>query len=220
MLLEKHAVPVTAARDSFYHVVQKLIPSYLRSAPNWNYFNLNIGDAEWYEFYDFVQTLCSSLKDYELDEAITALFAQHGIGWKVLYGQIETRGDVAFEQSVYNARDALKQAGRSTAASELEEAMADLSRRPIADARGAIIRSVGAVEALAKDLKKDSKATLGQLIKQLGLPKPLDNAAAQLWGYASEQARHVTEGQDPGDLEAAFVVQVCAAFISYLTESD
>ena len=131
VLLEKHEVPVTVARDAFYQVVEKVMPNYLRLVPNWEFLNGSVQLAEWYEFYDFVETLCSNLKDYELEESITALFAQHGIGWKVLYGQIETRGDAAFEQSVHTARDALKQAGRSTAASELEEAMADLSRRPM-----------------------------------------------------------------------------------------
>ena len=220
VLLSKHGVPVNIVRDSFYHVVQKFMPSYLVNRPRYEHLNLRIDDAEWYEFYDFVETLCSNLKDYSLEEEITALFAQHGIGWKILYGQMETRGDEPFEKSVFGARDALKCAGSSTAASELEEAIADLSRRPNPDARGAIVRAVGAVEALAKDLKKDSKATLGQLIKQLGLPKPLDSAAAQLWGYASDQARHVTEGQEPDRLEAAFVVQVCAAFISYLSKNN
>jgi hypothetical protein len=81
-----------------------------------------------------------------------------------------------------------------------------LSRRPKPDARGAIVRVVGALEALAKDLKGEPNATLGQLVRLLGLPPPLDEAAARLWGYASDQARHVTEGVEPKERHARFVV--------------
>ncbi len=135
-------------------------------------------------------------------------------------GRIETRGDELFEATVQNARGNLESAGRLTAKAELEEALVSLSRRPIPDSRGAISRSVGALEALAKDITKEPTATLGQIIKGLDLPQPLDVAAIKLWGYASDQARHVTEGVTPNRSEAAFVVQVCAAFISYLSRND
>jgi hypothetical protein len=82
------------------------------------------------------------------------------------------------------------------------------------------LRSISALEALAKDITKEPNATLGQLIKRLDLPPPLDAAATKLWGYASDQARHVTEGVNPNRTEAAFVVQVCAAFVSYLSKND
>ncbi len=184
---------------------------------NWPHLETALTLAEWYEVFDFIEILWGELSDYALEEKITDLLAEFDIGWKVLYGKIEIRGDEPFEQSIQTARDALEHTSRRTAKSELEEAMADLSRRPTPDARGAIIRSVGALEALAKDLTNDSKATFGQAVKQLALPQPLDGAAQKLWGYASDSARHVTEGRNPSVSEALFVVQVCAAFISYLS---
>jgi AbiJ N-terminal domain 4 len=219
-LLASSSVDLLLARDCLYQVLREVMPTWMEDIPKWNFFDGALRKAAWYEVFDFIETLCSELKDYELEEKINEVFDEYGIGWKVLYGQIETRGDEIFEQSVSAAREGLKRAGRDTAASELNEAMADLSRRPKADARGAIIRSVGALEALAKDLKEEPNATLGQLIKQVGLPKPLDGAAAQLWGYASDQARHVTEGYNPKRSEAALVVHICAALISYLSEGD
>lgn len=218
-VLASRGVDLLLARDCLYQVLHEVMPTWMEDIPKWNFLDGALQKAAWYEVFDFIETLCSELKDYELEENINELFYDYGIGWKVLYGQIETLGDELFEQSVSTAREGLERAGRDTAASELNEAMADLSRRPDADARGAIIRSVGALEALAKDMKQDPNASLGQLIKQIGLPKPLDGAAAQLWGYASDQARHVTEGHNPNRSEAALVVQICSALISYLSQS-
>jgi hypothetical protein len=217
-LLAGCGVDLLPARDCLYQVLREVMPTWMEDIPKWTFLDGALQKAAWYEVFDFIETLCREIKDLELEENINKLFDDYGIGWKVHFGQIETRGDELFEQSVSNAREGLKRAGRDTAASELNEAMADLSRRPEADARGAIIRSVGALEALAKDLKQDPNAKLGHLVRQIGLPKPLDGAAAQLWGYASDQARHVTEGHSPSRAEAALVVQICAAFISYLPD--
>jgi hypothetical protein len=219
-LLANRDVDLLLARDSLYQILREVMPNWMELVPSWKFFDGALQQATWYEVFDFIETLTGELKDLELEENINELFDDYGIGWKVHFGQIETRGDELFEQSVSTAREGLKRAGRDTAASELNEAMADLSRRPEADARGAISRAVGALEALAKDLKQDPKAKLGHLVKQIGLPKPLDGAAAQIWGYASDQARHVTEGHSPSRSEAALVVQICAAFITYLSEKS
>jgi AbiJ N-terminal domain 4 len=222
-ILIRHGVEIAEVLDTFYETLLQVRPDYLRkgnSMATWPNFEPFLKLSEWWEIYDFIEATCGKLKNAVLDESINDLFLQYGIGWKILHGRIEVRGDAVFEHSIENARGALRAAGRKTAASELEEALADLSRRPDADARGAIARSVGVVEAVAKDLLAEPNATLGQLIKKLELPKPLDTAAAQLWGYASDQARHVTEGYDPKLREASFVVRIASALIAYLSGDE
>jgi hypothetical protein len=219
-LLASRGVDLPLARDCLYQILREVMPTYMEHIPKWSFLDSALKKVAWYEVFDFIEALCGELKDYELEENITELFDDYGIGWKVLYGEIETRGNELFEQSVSTAREGLERAGRDTAKSELNEAMVDLSRRPDADARGAITRSVGALEALAKDIKGEPNASLGELVKKIGLPKPLDGAAGQLWGYACAQARHVTEGHNPSRSEAALVVQICSALISYLSRSD
>ena len=61
------------------------------------------------------------------------------------------------------------------------------------------------LECLARDVAGDKKATLGDILKKHPglLPRPLDKAIEQMWGYASNfepsnEARHVVEGQHPG----------------------
>jgi hypothetical protein len=225
-LLSENNLDVSVAAESLCKAERKIPPSYLRTShlilnPHWDGFELELkAQAEWYEVFDFVEILCARLGNHEIEQKINELFVEFDIGWKVLRGRIETRGEELFEITVQNARNNLERAGRLTAKAELEEAMASLSRRPEPDSRGAIARSLGALEALARDITKEPSATLGQLIDQLDLSKPLDIAATKLWGYASDQARHVTEGVNPSRSEAAFVVQVCAAFVSYLSKDE
>ena len=95
----------------------------------------------------------------------------------------------------------------------------DLSRRPKPDLSGAVYHAMGALEAVARDLADNPKATLGQIIKRQPdlLPKPLDTALSHLWGYASNEARHVQEGREPNRKEAELLVGLAAALVTYLT---
>jgi hypothetical protein len=79
---------------------------------------------------------------------------------------------------------------------------------------------MGALEAVARDLTGDAKATLGEAIKRNPklLPKPLDTALSQVWGYASNEARHVEEGREPEREEAELVVGLAAVVATYLTK--
>ena len=226
-MLSENNVDICVAAEALCKAERKIPPSYLttsylRKRGDWDGVEIQLSksQAEWYEVFDFIEILCTQLGSHELEQKINELFVEFHIGWKVLDGRIETRGDELFESTVQSARGNLESAGRLTAKAELEEALASLSHRPIPDSRGAISRSIGALEALAKDITKEPNATLGQIIKRLDLPQPLEVAATKLWGYASDQARHVTEGVTPNRAEAAFVIQVCAAFISYLSKSD
>jgi hypothetical protein len=144
-LLSNREVDLLLARDLLYRILREVMPNWMELVPSWRFFDGALQQATWYEVFDFLEALCCELKDLELEENINELFDEYGIGWKVHFGQIETRGDELFEQSVNTARGGLRSAGRDTAANELNEAMADLSRRPEADARGAIIRRLGSV---------------------------------------------------------------------------
>ncbi len=55
--------------------------------------------------------------------------------------------------------------------------------------------------------------------KVLGIPAPLDDALAKLWGYSSERGRHIREGAEPTFEEAELVVTMAAAMCSYLARN-
>lgn len=197
--------------------------------------------CEWYCFYDFIEAVYAylarkrhrvCLRDggpFDSDmvdgteffsQQVNALFVDQGIGWQLVKGEIRVRGDDQFEATIVAAAQALEERHKATSAGQLREALRDLSRRPQADCTGAVQHSLAALECLAREVCGDRSATLGAILKNhkqtLAIPRPLDSAIDKLWGFASEQGRHLSEGREPSQRDAAFVVAVSSAMISYL----
>jgi hypothetical protein len=182
----------------------------------------------WFKVYDIIEALHASFarEDENIggDEAgsfadeINKFFVDEGIGWQIVGGKIVTRGTEAFETVVTEATSALETSERPTAAKHLHEALEDLSRRPQADLPGAAYHAMGSLECVARDLTGDSKATLGEILRRHAnlLPKPLDAALSQVWGYASEVVRHVREGREINREEAELLVGLSATVSTYL----
>ena len=189
----------------------------------------HVDSCEWYEVYDIIEALYESAERSggfgrsgpaeAFEEEINEYFERRGIGWQLIDGQIQTRGEEAFEQIVTSAKSHLEDSGRISAAKELHEALADLSRRPDPDITGSIQHALAALECVARDVTGDSRATLGSIIKNNPglIPPPLDIAVSKLWGYASEQGRHLREGREPAREEAALAVHTAAVVADYLS---
>lgn len=194
------------------------------TAQNWGYENVmreceeRVHGCEWFEVYDICEALAqSNIGDGSFEENINRYFVKKGIGWKMEGGRLSVRGEADYEAVTSEAQNLLGEAGRSTAAGELKEAINDLSRRPKPDITGAIQHGMAALECLARDVS-DSKKTLGDLVKELDLPAPVDSAVEKMWGFASNQARHIKEGKEPEFPEAMLTVHFCAALIAYLSQ--
>lgn len=69
-----------------------------------------------------------------------------------------------------------------------------------------------------REATNNKKATLGELIKKHPdvLPKPLDVAVDRIWGFSSEQGRHLREGRIPEYLEAELLVGISSSISTYL----
>lgn len=196
--------------------------------PNvWDECQCLMNEAPWYKVYDFVEAICRSSAISHLphlskrwEELINEYFGDAGVGWRLVSGQLESRGSEAFELSVDRVRDALESAGLPTARGEIDEALRDLSRRPKPDLTGAVHHAMGALECTAREAAGNAHATLPRILKQYPdlVPKPLDAALDKMWGYASDTARHVREGRTPSRAEAELVVAVASAICVYLAE--
>ena len=183
--------------------------------------------CEWYRVYDIVEAIgenlhgpgtgCSDRHERFVDD-INGVFREQGIGWQLVHGRIEVRGEEEFETSVHTAGELLEESGRRTARREIREAIGDLSRRPDPDVTGAIHHAMAALECFAREVCGEPKATLGELLKRRPdlLPRPLGKGIEGAWGYASEMARHIREGREPSFAEAEFMVGLCASSITYL----
>ncbi len=187
--------------------------------------------CEWYRVYDIIEEIHEKLAyrhhvvrgktvrtSDTFDDQTNELMGDFGIGWQLLDGFLQARGDEAFEAVLKSAEISLKAAGNRTAQSELKEAIRDISRRPEPDCSGAIQHAMAALECVARDATSDPQATLGSLLKQYKdlFPRPVDTAVDKLWGYASEHGRHIREGRDPCREEAMLVVGIAASLSNYL----
>jgi hypothetical protein len=184
----------------------------------------------WFRVYDVIEEILRHLAFHDTDpeEELRAArlqrdlndyFVYAGIGWQFVDDKVVVRGDEGFELAVKTAAVELRKDVRTTAAGQINEALQALSRRPEPNFRGAIFHGMGALECIARDLAGDQKLTLGQILKGHPdlLPKPVDEALSQLWGYASNEARHVEEGREPNREEAELIVGLAAIVATYLT---
>ena len=140
-----------------------------------------------------------------------------GREWMERFAEI---GSADFSHTTKNAVDSLTLTGRDVAANEVREALSDISRRPEPDVTGAIQHVIAALESTARDVTGRPNHTLGQIARDLGLPAPLDTAVVKLWGYASEHARHVREGQTVNTSEAELIVSVACAVCTFLSRRE
>jgi hypothetical protein len=178
-------------------------------------------NCEWYFVYDIIEIIIQKLNPLEkitFTDEINEYFLINGIGWKIVNGLIETRGDEVFETAVKTVVSVLETAKLQTAKTEIREALNDLSRRPTPDITGAIQHSLACLECVTREFTGDTKSTLGDLMKKFPgvIPTPLDQAVTKIWGFTSEQGRHLKEGKAPEYLEAELVVEVTSAISTYL----
>ncbi|ANI88270.1 hypothetical protein A9P82_02490 [Arachidicoccus ginsenosidimutans] len=181
----------------------------------------HLDSCDWYSVYDIIEAIIQKLDSHEKEEftnEINEYFIINGIGWKIVDEQIETRGDEVFETAITNVVSVLETAKLQTAKTEIKEALNDLSRRPTPDITGAIQHSLACLECVTREIIGDKKSTIGDLMKKYpgAIPTPLDQAVTKIWGFASEQGRHLREGQEPEYLEAELIVEVTSAIAVYL----
>lgn len=193
--------------------------------------------AEWFRIYDIIEMLHAQFlknegetkgltsKTYgqgesaQFADSINSFFTEKGIGWQLIDGEIVTRGDEIFEDTVRTAVAVLNEDAKPTAARHLQFAISALSARPTANTSGAVSHSTSAVECVLGQIVGQTM-TLGKYLDKHhdlfhpALKKGLDG----IYGYASDEgARHGKEGTEPSREEAEFVVAACAAVCTLLT---
>jgi hypothetical protein len=190
--------------------------------PNiWNEVQIMVEDAPWFRVYDIAEAIYQRVpfdRQQDYADGLNRYFRQTGVGWQMMPQGIMYRGDQTYAAAVQSAAQTLSETNRQNAASEIREAIRDISRRPKPDTTGAIQHSVAAMECVARDVLGERKDTLGALLPRLGLPRPLDQAIEKLWGFSSERARHIREGEVVDDGQAELVVSVACAVCAFLAK--
>lgn len=182
--------------------------------------------CDWFRVYDIVEAVAQHLqRGYHRERdtfhrEINDCLLEMGIGWQLLNGHVQSRGEETYERIVEQARDALEAAAMPTAQSELTEALNDLSRRPSPDLSGAIHHAMAALECVARRTTDQPNATLGKIIADNAhlFPKPLDDVMSKAWGYASNHARHGSEDRRVSRAEAQLLVGLASSVSMYLIQ--
>lgn len=177
-------------------------------------------DAPWFRVYDVAERLHDVVErgwgtGQDFAAGLNEAFREQGVGYEMKDGRIVGRGSLAFREATEEAVRLMEAADKPTAAMEMRQALADITRRP-PDITGAVQHGMAALECTARDVTGQPRLNLGQLLPSLGLPKPLDEAVGKLWGFASQRGRHIAEGKDPSFEEAELVVTVSSAVSVYL----
>lgn len=117
---------------------------------------------------------------------------------------------------------ALADARMTTAQTEVHKALEDLAKRPTPDLTGAVQHAMAGLECAAKQVAKEPKLELGKIVKKHTnlFPPPLGDVVTQLYGYASNNGRHLTEGGEPDFAEAELVVGIAATAATYLARKS
>ena len=177
-------------------------------------------DAPWYQALDFVETCVEY--DYDYMGKFNAALSKRNSAYRFIDGQLT---EINSEDEKVEIETALTNTDRYTPVrTHLKQALALYSDRKQPDYRNSIKESISAVEALAKIITGQEKATLGQALKILEkkhhLPESLKKAFGALYGYTSNEGgvRHaLTENSTEVHAEEArFILVTCSAFVNYL----
>jgi hypothetical protein len=188
--------------------------------------------AEWFTVYDFLELVTNadaylSYPEYgfpdgctEFRKAVDSVLSEELAGVRFVGRQL---APVTSEEEIESIEGAI--GSPVTAVSEhLREALAVLSDRKLTDYRNSVKESISAVEAAARAVTNQPKATLSDALKVIrakhGLHAALEQALSKLYAYTSDAngIRHAFTGDaSPVDRDLAkFMLVTCSAFCGLL----
>lgn len=218
------------------NILRNIVCRVLRIRPNpanwseypnvWDEVQSLVYGCDWFRVYDFVEAFAQHLqRTYHNNQdafarEINDCLKEMGIGWQLVDGHVQARGEDTYERIVAQALNTLNAAAMPTAQSELAEALNDLSRRPVPDLSGAVHHAMSALECVSRKLTNQPNATLGKIITDNRhlFPRPLDEVMSKAWGYASEHARHGSEDRSVSRPEAQLLVGLASSVSMYLIQ--
>lgn len=180
--------------------------------------------GKWFEVYDvleFIYQRCPPYLSQNLWQALNAVLTQENSAYRLVGGRFVESSSEAELESISEAIETSSELGGVRI--HLDQALSLISNRQNPDYRNSIKESISAVEALAKIITKDSKATLGKALKVLesseGIHPALKQSLSSLYGYTSDAdgIRHALMQESKLTFtDAKFIFVSCTAFINYL----
>ncbi|GAA5171654.1 AbiJ-NTD4 domain-containing protein [Viridibacterium curvum] len=177
--------------------------------------------ASWNEVYDFLEFVVATLKTRSrLPEFLNGVLAREMSAFRFIDGKL---ADITGEQERKMLEEALADTRFSSVTAHLERALALLSDRKSPDYRNSIKESISAVEAMARLVSENPKATLGEALKALEktgkLHAALKDGFSKLYGYANDESgiRHaMLDEPNLTQDDAKYFLLSCTSFVNYL----
>jgi hypothetical protein len=196
---------------------------------SWRAARNEILNLPWYKVYDLLENFNEKVQGKSTEQAghlrmlVNRFFDENGYAYKLSpNGRVEYRGEESFESSLRIANQVLAESSLLTARDEIHKAIEDLSRRPKPDLSGAVQHAMAGLECAAKKVTDEPSLELGKVLKKHPtlFPPPLDEVLSKLYGFASNNGRHLVEGGEPTLPEAELIVGIAAASATYLARKN
>ena len=187
-------------------------------------------DAQWWEVYDFVEFIANTTQEKEtsVEEGFINNCNYHlqreNSAYRFVSGEIV---EITSKEEIESVESAIaKSIPYSGVQDHLRSALALYSDKSNPDYRNSMKESISSIEALAKKITGDDRATLGKLLKRLEqegeLHPALKEAFSSLYGYTSDAdgIRHaLLEEDNLTKMDARFMLVCCSAFVNYIIET-
>lgn len=204
--------------DHFFQPIQKLptTSDYAYEAIHRKY-----EAASWAEVYDFIEFAANQEIGESIRREFIAACNKTLAGHLSAYRFIETTlAPITSEEEIIAIEQALSHGDTfKPVVTHLDTALARLGDRNSPDYRNSIKESISALEALCKIVTGDSKATLGQTLKKIGVHPALEKGFSAIYGWTSDDGgiRHALSDEPTVNADdAKFFLVACSAFVNYL----
>lgn len=178
--------------------------------------------AKWHEVYDFLEFVVTAFKKTKLRlaEFLNTVLAVEMAAYRFIDGKLV---DITNEQEKEMLEEALADTRFAGVAAHLQRALALLADRKQPDYRNSIKESISGVEAMARLVSGNDKATLGEALKLLEkggkLHTALKDGFSKLYGYTNDEhgIRHaMLDEPNLTQADAKYFLLSCTSFINYL----
>jgi len=177
---------------------------------------------EWYEIYEFIEFI---INRFHLDEkfilSLNKIFEEERAPYRVIKNLVIPLTDKTEIKEIEHALEISDT--YHPARNHIHKALEYYSKRPQADYPNSIRESIHSLEALARIVCNNPKATLGKLTDKLSIHPVFRTALNKLYGWTSNEKgiRHSETGGEisykrAGEAEARFMLVICSAFVNYI----
>jgi AbiJ N-terminal domain 4 len=179
--------------------------------------------ADWWQVYNFTEFLFGLPESAAFIKRVSFFLEREKSAYRVVNKQLVPISDPIEVRSVI---DAASIRGPYVGAQQhLQTAISLFSKKPEPDYRNSIKEAISAVEAIARVITENPKATLGEALKKIEekmtIHPALREAMSRLYGYTSDEGgiRHaMLEQSNIDEAEAKFMIVTCSAFVNFCVQ--